>query len=323
MNKRISLEIVLTICYFLCGPIVLRAENKIVATVNGTMITNNILLAGINEKLPLISIHTRVSEKRYKEIRKQVLNEIIDDELLYQEAKLKNILIDKNALNYQINMMKTAYPSEKIFKQELKKTGSSYKQWVNKIKRRLLINQLIKEEVVDKITITGHDIQFYYENNKYKFKIPEQMKLLHILISVPPGGMREGWQAGLEKADSIYQRIINGEDFSTMAQNVSDDTSSSKKGGAIGWLHVGQLLPELDKIAVQLEIGQVSKPIRTIYGYHIIKLIGRKPAKQLTIEEVGKKNIEKRIYKNLYAQRKEELIAKLRAAATIRIFEQQ
>jgi len=322
VNKNVFFGIVLAVCYILPGPAVKATDNKIVATVNGTMITNDVLLAGINEKLPLISIHTRVSERRFDEIRKQVLNELIDNELLFQEAKRQDIRIDKALLSKQINMMKKAYPSETVFKQELKKTGSSYKQWVNKIKRHLLINQLLKQEVNNKINITDGDIQSYYEKNKYKFKIPEQLKLLHILISVPPGGMREGWQAGLQKADSVYQRIMAGEDFAAMAQKVSDDTSSSKKGGDIGWLHVGQLLPELDKVAVKLEIGQVSKPIRTIYGYHIIKVIGRKPAKQLSIDEVGKNNIEKRIYKSLYAQRKEELITKLRAAATIRIFEQ-
>lgn len=317
-----------TISYFalifalISGTSLSNTNIKIVAAVNATLITDNMLLARVNEKLPLISIHRSVSEKRFKEIRHEVLNQMIEEELLYQEAKRKNLNIDKNVLRKQINMMKQAYPSEKVFKRELEKTATSYEQWVNKIKRRLLQKELVKQEVADKITFTDKDVFSYYEKNKFKFKIPEQMRLLHILISVSPGGMRKGWQSGLEKAQGIYKRIIDGEDFSSIAKEVSDDTTSSVKGGDIGWLHVGQLLPEIDEVAAKLKIGEVSQPIRTIYGYHLIKLIDRKDAKQLKFSEVDKKNLKKRIYQKRLKEQEKKYLEQLKRKANIRIFEQ-
>ena len=298
------------------------ADQNVVATVNGVAITEKALKAGINEKLPFISVHTSVSEKRYQEIRQQVLADLIDEELFYQEAKRRKIKIPSSELDQFVQMMKKGYPSEKIFKEELKKTDISYKEWVRKLKRRLMIKKLRQQEITAKVKVTDQDVEQYYNNNKKKFIIPERLHLLHILISVDPGGMKAGWQEGQKKAEEIYQRIKKGEDFKEIAKQYSDDKSSNKEGGDIGWLHVGQLLPELDSAAKKMKIGEVSKPIRTIYGYHIIKLVDKAPGKQLNFSEINQESLKQKLLEKRIKERTQAFLAELKANADIRILEQ-
>ncbi|GBD94698.1 chaperone SurA precursor [bacterium BMS3Abin05] len=296
-----------------------QAAKKVVATVNGADITNDALLAGINQKLPLISIHKSVSEQKYKEIRRQVLNQLIDEELLYQEAKRQKFKADKTELNRHIAYMKKAYPTKKTFREQLAKTGLSYRQWIAKLKRRLLINQVRQREIVDKVTITDRDVRRYYRKNKKKFIVPQRLKILHILISVEPGAMEVGWKAGLKKAQMVYKNIMAGEDFSKAAKEYSADSTSRARGGDIGWVHLGQLLPELDQVARRMKIGEVSHPIRTIYGYHIIKLVDHKPRKQLSFSEIDIKELKEKLRRKRIEERRNELLTKLRAQAKIRI----
>ena len=295
-------------------------KDKVVAIVNGSKITNKQLLAKVNEKLPLVTVHQRISEKRFDEIRNQILNHLIDEELLVQEAQRRGISVSKKELQNQINMMKGGYASEKIFKRELAKTGQTYKQWIKKIKRRLLIRKLWKTVVTDRVNITDDSVRAYYLSHKNKFYIPDRLHLAHILIAVDPGAMEAGWKAGLQTAENLYRQLRNGADFSSMAKQYSDDSTTAKKGGDLGWRHVGQLLPELDKVAKQLVVGQISKPIRTIYGYHILKLLDKEPGRQLSFEEIDRKALKKRLQKKRAQVLSQNFIDKLRKKAKIQIF---
>ncbi len=314
-------QILLIWIVFLSGlNIHIYAFQKIAAVVNGTKISENTLLYYVNKKLPLISIHQRVSEKRFNAIKTKTLNHLIDDELIGQEALRHKIVVDKNKLNSKINMMKNGYASEERFYSELAKTQNSYAAWVSKVKKSLMVEQFIRQEISDKIKITDQDVFAYYLKNKKKFVIPPRLEMSHILINVQPGSMKPGWEAGLQKAENVYVRLKSGEPFALVAQEVSDDTLSNKKGGDIGWLHLGQLIPELDAVAQKMKINEISKPVRTIYGYHILKLNDKKREKQLSFKEINVKKWKKKLYDFEFMQKEKELIGSLRKKAVINVF---
>ncbi len=315
--RRWLVTIGLVICLF---GVSFADKGKIAATVNGVEITRQKLLSKINEKLPLITVHQRISEKRFSEIREQILNQLIDEELLVQEAKRRGIKVTRDELNRQINLMKSRYPDQKIFEQELSKTGQSYKQWVEKVKRRLLIRKLWQVAVTQQVHVTDRDVYAYYLKNKKKFYIPDRLHLAHILIAVEPGAMEAGWKKGLDKANNLYRQLSRGADFASMARRYSADSTSAKQGGDLGWRHVGQLLPALDTVAKTLKVGQISKPVRTIYGYHILKLIAKEPGRQLSFEEIDKNSLKKRLQKKEVDKLGQELLRQLRAKASIRIY---
>ncbi len=296
------------------------AGSKAVAVVNGVTITERDLKAAVNKKIPMASYHARVSQEKLQEIRSQALEEIIDEELLYQEARRRNLRVDPKEVDRRVERMKSAYSSDKAFRQALAESGYSYRQWTSEIRRGLLIQKLLQIEVFGKVAVTDDDVRAYYQANRRKFHLPERWKLRHILISVDPGAMAAGWEAGLKKAEKVYQRLQSGEEFSKLAKELSADSTSRSKGGDIGWIHAGQLIAELDEAVRNMKVGDISKPIRTIYGFHILKLEGVKPPKQLAFDEIDRVRLKEQLKKKKQRQRRKEFLSSLRARAKIRIF---
>lgn len=107
------------------------------------------------------------------------------------------------------------------------------------------------------------------------------VQVAHIMVATPQSMPRAQQEEAKNKAISIYERIQNGEDFAELARNESDDKGSGRNDGVLRWFSTGQMVPEFEKASFELkEIGEISKPIRTDYGWHIIKLIDKKPVPQ-------------------------------------------
>ena len=100
----------------------------------------------------------------------------------------------------------------------------------------------------------------------------ERVRARHILVSVPQDASAEDQQLALAKAISITQRLNSGEDFATLAQQFSDDTGSATQGGDLGFFGRGQMVKEFEDAAFSLPIGQISEPIKSQFGYHIIQV---------------------------------------------------
>ncbi|MFQ5630930.1 MAG: peptidylprolyl isomerase, partial [bacterium] len=155
-----------------------------------------------------------------------------------------------------------------------------------------------------------------------KFVMPKRFRVRHILISVNPGAMAAGWQAGLEQAQQVYSRILAGEDFALLAKELSADSSSRQAGGDLGWFHKGQLIAALDEALEKMQIGEVSKPVRSIYGFHILKFEEQQPEKQLTFDEINQEDLRKKLIRKRINIRRLEFLSNLKAKSDIRIFEQ-
>ncbi len=108
---------------------------------------------------------------------------------------------------------------------------------------------------------------------------PGKVRIAHILSAIP---LEDPTEAEIEearkKSEAIYQKAISGEDFSKLAQEYSDDTMNNKKGGLLPYIGLGEMLTPIENAAFELDsIGEISKPVRTRFGYHVLKLVGRKP----------------------------------------------
>ncbi|MFQ5677809.1 MAG: SurA N-terminal domain-containing protein, partial [bacterium] len=207
-----------------------HADKKVVATVNGVAIKQSELTAEVNRKLPLASYHARISNEKLQQYQHQALQNLIEEELLYQEAKRQKLEIKQIELQHRVAMMKNGYASENDFQQALAKAGLNILTLMERVERRLLIEKIQQKEIIAKVQVTDSDLHEYFENNKTKFIRPPRFRVRHILISVAPGAMTAGWRAGLEKAQQIYARIITGEDFASLATGFSADSTSRAAG---------------------------------------------------------------------------------------------
>jgi len=174
--------------------------------------------------------------------------------------------------------------------------------------KRILVSKLIKDEVEDKSEITEEEVKKYYDSNKDKFNAPEQWRASHILVDTE------------DEAKAILEEIRNGASFEELAKTKSKDTSASK-GGDVGYFTKGQMVPEFEMAASGLEVGGISEPVKTQFGFHIVKLTDKKEPQSQELSQV-----EEKVRMELLGKKRQELFSELteslRAAASIEINEE-
>jgi peptidyl-prolyl cis-trans isomerase C len=141
------------------------------------------------------------------------------------------------------------------------------------LKKRLIVESYLKKKVETEAQVSDADLQKFYEQNKEKFKTGEQIRASHILVKTE------------KDAKDLLAQIKGGGNFEELAKKNSVD-SSAAKGGDLGWFGKGSMVPVFEKAAMALKEGQVSEVVKSDFGYHIIKLTGKRGAGIRPLEEV-------------------------------------
>ena len=178
--------------------------------------------------------------------KEKFLDEIIKKEILYQEALKKGI--DKSP---------------------------DFLKKLEEFKKLTLVSALLEKEIMSKSTVSDQEVKDYYEKNKADFAATSQIRASHILVKT------EG------EARKILERLKKGEKFDVVAKKESIDKESAKNGGDIGYFSKGQVVPEFEKVAAGLKKGEMSPvPVKTSFGYHIIKVTDRKTGPVIEFDRV-------------------------------------
>lgn len=298
-----------------------RVVNKTLATVNGELI----LLDEFQKKAELfIEQYQKLLEgpegkEKIKEIKKEILNQMIDEKLMLQEARRKKIKISKRKIEEGMNSIKDRFPSEEEFEKELKRQNLKLSEFKEKIETQLMIMELIDEEVRSKVSIpTDAEIKTFYEENKDKMVEPAGVRVRHILIRVDEDADKETKAKALKKMKEIEKQLKKGANFSELARKYSEDPASSKRGGDLGFFVRGEMVPEFEEASFSLNVGKMSNIVETKFGYHIIKC-EEKRAKQKKILEEVKDTLKNLIFQQHMEKKYEAWIGKLRDKADIKI----
>jgi len=139
------------------------------------------------------------------------------------------------------------------------------------------------EDIAQSIEFSTLDVEQYYKENLDRFRSNEERKSSHILISFDDEVIED---AALEQSKDILLRIKDGESFEELAEEFSDDGGSAANGGDLGWAEPGLFVPEFDQVLFALEIGEISDPVKTQFGYHIIRLDDVKEGKSKEFAEI-------------------------------------
>lgn len=150
------------------------------------------------------------------------------------------------------------------------------------------ISQYVIKTVLDSVTVSDEEVREFFETNKNAFGENETVCASHILVG------------DLSKAEALYEKIQNGEDFATLAKENSTCPSSTN-GGDLGYFGRGQMVKEFEDMAFSLEVGDVSKPVKTQFGYHLILLNDKKADKPKSFEDVKDE-----LKKSLFAKKQQE-----------------
>lgn len=171
------------------------------------------------------------------------------------------------------------------------------------IEKQILAQRYLKTKL-EGIKITEEELKDYYQKHKDRYVEPEAVELKHILLSLPSDAKKEEADKVLKRANQIRAQILKGAKFEELAKTYSDDPNSKGKGGSLGVIKRGETDPQFEAKIFSLKPGEVSHPMRSNYGYHLIKVEKKIPAKALTFEQA------KKLVENDLREEKEEALMK-------------
>jgi peptidyl-prolyl cis-trans isomerase C len=279
------------------------AEQK-VAVVNGTVINQPEFDNEMNRVLERLQRTGRFpNDLERSQIKKQVLENLIARELLYQESQTKGIKVDQKEIEAQVTALKGRFPSEVEFKNALSTMNLTEADLRFQFERDLAIRKLLDDQIGGKITVSEKESKAYYDNNLESFKKPEQVRASHILIKVDPEAEEAKKAEARTKIESLQAKLKKGEDFGALAKEYSEGPSGPK-GGDLGFFGRGQMVKPFEEAAFSMKPGQVSGMVETRFGYHLIMVAERTPESTLSYEEV-----KDRLEQYLKQQKVQEAIA--------------
>ncbi len=185
------------------------------------------------------------------------------------------------------------------------------KRRIQDMTNAVLAQEYMEVKVKDKVKVTDAEMKKYYDSHKDEFKKPETVTARHILVRVAPGADKEAWNKALDKAKVIEAKLKKGADFAKLAEEYSDDPGSKQKGGELGAFTKGRMVPEFEKVAFSLKKGEISGPVKTNFGYHIIQVTDKSPASQQSFEE-AKNGLQQKMLREKQQKYMDELMAKLK-----------
>ena len=216
------------------------------------------------------------------------LDQLINIEVLYQKGKKLTVKDLEQKVDEKVGQTRKQFPSQADFEKALKGANITENKLKDLARRNIVIDNLMQKEVFSKITVTEADAKKFYDDNPDKFKMPERTQASHILISADQKATPEDKKKAKEKAEAIRKRVAKGEDFAAVAKAESNCPSAAK-GGDLGYFGKGQMVPEFEKAAAALKLGELSDVVESPFGYHIIKVMDRKPADTVKFAEVKDK----------------------------------
>jgi len=210
----------------------------------------------------------------------------IHDEFIKQNSKVK---FDYAVLK-QDDIKKGLHPADP----ELKAYYDSHKAtYANSIPEQRKVKYAIVdyEKAEADVKVSQDDLRAYYDQHRDEYRVPEQVKVSHILIKTPlpgPDGKvdEKGVAEAQRRAEDLLKQVKSGANFEELAKKYSEDTGSAKNGGSLGWIGRGRTVPEFEKVAFSLPKGQTSDLVKSSYGFHIIRVDDKQDAHLKSLDEV-------------------------------------
>ena len=237
------------------------------------------------------------------ERRDQVLRNLLDQLITYtvmtHEAKAKNVTVTDGEIDERIKQMRGP-ASDADFQKALDDRKMSVEQLRTDARIQLTIEKMMEAQVADVTTATDAEARDFYQKNPEKFKQGDSVRASHILLRVDPNAPEPTKKQARTRIGSLLKRARSGEDFAALAKQHSQD-GSAQQGGDLGYFERGEMVPAFSEAAFSLEPGQISDVVTTQFGYHIVKVIDRKPATTVPYEQVSPQIVE-----YLSSQKKQE-----------------
>jgi peptidyl-prolyl cis-trans isomerase C len=222
-------------------------------------------------------------------LEQQVLDRLIQIQILLQKATPEDKTAGKETCAKRMDAIRTRAGSDEVLKRQLKSVGTTPEELQSKMTDESTAQVVLEREL--KIAVADGEVKKFYDDNPSKFEQPEMVRASHILLSIKDPDTNKDLSddkkaAKRKKAEELLKRAKTGEDFAKLAKDNSEDPGSKDKGGEYQFAR-GQMVPEFEAAAFSLKTNEISDIVTTQYGYHIIKLNEKIPAKKVEFAKVA------------------------------------
>jgi foldase protein PrsA len=255
----------------------LLRNNKILLTIGGTILVIVALVVGLGfskqETIASVEGEEISKDELYDVLVKQygaaALSALIDNKIIEMEADKEKITVSAKEIEDEYKAYVDSYGGEEALSTALEQSGISKDDLKMEIENYFKLEKLLEP----RIEITQEELKTYFDENKESFTELEQVEASHILVEDEA------------TASEVAEKLTAGEDFAELAAEYSTDTANAENGGELGFFAKGDMVEEFENTAFSMEVGTISDPVKTEYGYHIIKVTDKKEAKEAVFED--------------------------------------
>lgn len=288
----------------------------VVARVNG----EEILRADLERSIRGVEaqLNQRVPGDKRDTVVRGVLERLINYRLLLQEARARGIEVPPAEIDAQLRALAAQFRTEQDLRAALIRRGVTIEMLRDDARRDLRVAKLVSQEAGKDVAVPVEDVRKFYDANLERFRLPESARALHVFVRMPAGADDKTKNAMKVRAEAIMRLARRGDDFATLAKNYSEDRATGVNGGDLGWFNRGATPKEFDEAVFGLKAGEISAPIPTTDGYHIVKMIERRPSRIQPFEDV-QVDLAKYLLRELQDRLTIRLINQLRDKAKIEV----
>lgn len=237
--------------------------------------------------------HKRADE--YRRFEQALAEHLVILEVLRQEASAFKVTVTEKDVAEELERIKGMFQGdENRLEAALEAQNLTMEQLTQSIRQNLWLDRM-KAAVAKDVTVTEKEVKAYYEAHKPEYVEQESRTVRHILIS-PFRTLSDGtvsstasegeWEAARSEAEKVRNEIQNGADFISQIEKYSDDDATKENGGKLGAVIRGQMVPAFEKAVFSLQKSDLSEPVKTQYGYHLIQVTDITPKKQVAYDQV-------------------------------------
>jgi len=295
-----------------------RTVDRVAAVVNDDMVALSEVYGRAAPEISLLERDGKATPERRQAALKRALDDLIADRLLAAEQKVHGIEITDQEIDYAIEDVRRQNRMDpETFARALAAQGQSLAEYRERMRKDLASMKLIGMKVRSKIKVSDEDIKAEYQRQIKVREAAFEVHARHIVIQVAKDASPGAVEEARKRAAALAERARAGEDFVELAKKHSEGPSRDD-GGDIGFFKRGEMVGAFDKTAFTLEPGQISDPVRTPFGWHVIQVVERRAGKVPTLEEM-RDEVRERLMREQMQRQTEQYVGDLRRQAVVEI----
>jgi parvulin-like peptidyl-prolyl isomerase len=261
------------------------AEPKVVERISAVINDEIILLSELEQRVRVVGSESPMAN--VERLRRDVLNHMIDERLIAQEATTLKLQVDRAEVDRAVDEVKR---QNRITHAELEEAlgaqGMTMSSYRSDLRNQILRLKVINLQVRSRVTVSDEDVRKAYEQNLRTTGTDVKVRVRQLLVAIPPDSPRAVREARRAQAVALGERVRAGEDLAELARELSDDPSTRADGGDLGYVTRSVLPPEVAEVVFEMKVGELRGPVYSDQGAHIVRVLDRKASEARPFEEI-------------------------------------